>query len=80
MVKSEEEYIATKLMKRLQDLHKEKELLSKKVKKEEEHLQLNLKIKLKKLQLEKIDVENQLEQEQEQIVNKLGKQLTDAIT
>eukprot|EP00347_Sterkiella_histriomuscorum_P019956 403339649 len=80
MVKSEEEYIANKLMTRLSALQLEKESLVKKVKKEEDFLQQNLRKKLKKLQQQKVDMENQLEQEQEQIVNKLSKQLTDAIT
>jgi len=49
MVKQEEEYIANKLMKRLQDLQKEKETIIRKLKKEEENLQNNLRKKLKKL-------------------------------
>ena len=40
----------------------------------------NLKRRLKDLQQEKVDTENMLEQEQEQIVNKLSKQLAEALT
>ena len=58
MVRSEEEYIANKLMKKLNDLQREKEMLVRKVKKEEENLSNNLRKRLQKLQQEKIDVEN----------------------
>ena len=57
-MKSEEEYIANKLMKKLTDLQREKEALVKKVQIEEENLTNNLKKRLKELQQEKIDVEN----------------------
>ena len=49
MVRTEEEYIANKLMKRLNDLQREKEMLVKKVKKEEENLSNNLRKRLQKL-------------------------------
>ena len=62
------------------DLQREKEQLAKKVQIEEENLHLNLKRRLKELQQEKVDTENMLEIEQEQIVNKLSKELADAIT
>jgi transcription initiation factor TFIID subunit TAF12 len=62
------------------DLQREKEVLAKKVQSEEENLHLNLRRRLKELQQEKVDTENMLEIEQEQIVNKLSKELADAIT
>jgi hypothetical protein len=49
LVRSEEEYIANKLMKKLTDLQKEKEALAKKVQMEEENLTNNLKRRLKDL-------------------------------
>lgn len=49
MVKSEEEYIANKLMKKLTELQKDKETLAKKVQQEEENLHNNLKRRLKDL-------------------------------
>ncbi len=49
MVKSEEEYIATKLMRKLYDLQREKDSLSKKLAQEEENLHNNLKKRLKDL-------------------------------
>jgi hypothetical protein len=49
LVKSEEEYIANKLLRRLTDLQREKEALAKKVQLEEENLQNHWKKKLKDL-------------------------------
>lgn len=67
-------------MRKMLDLQREKEVLAKKVQSEEENLHLNLRRRLKELQQEKVDTENMLEIEQEQIVNKLSKELADAIT
>ncbi len=67
-------------MRKLFDLQREKDALSKKVQSEEENLQLNLKKRLQDLQQQKVDTENMLEIEQEQIVNKLTKELTEAIS
>jgi hypothetical protein len=48
-------------MRRLVDLQREKEALSRRVQAEEENLQGNLKRRLKELQQEKVDTENTLE-------------------
>ncbi|KAJ3015516.1 hypothetical protein HKX48_004563 [Thoreauomyces humboldtii] len=71
----EEEYIANKLMKRINNLKKEKGELLLKVEQEEEMITNTLQKKLSQLQKEKIDMEVALEQEQEFIVNRLQKQL-----
>ncbi|KND00281.1 uncharacterized protein SPPG_04610 [Spizellomyces punctatus DAOM BR117] len=71
----EEEYIANKLMKRINHLKKEKGELLLKVEQEEEMITNTLQKKLSQLQKEKIDMELALEQEQEFIVNRLQKQL-----
>ncbi|KAJ3146637.1 hypothetical protein HDU89_006108 [Geranomyces variabilis] len=71
----EEEYIANKLMKRINNLKKEKGELLLKVEQEEEMITNTLQKKLSQLQREKIDMEVALEQEQEFIVNRLQKQL-----
>jgi predicted nuclease with TOPRIM domain len=48
-------------MRKLFDLQKEKETLSKRLAQEEENLHTNLKRRLKDLQQEKVDTENMLE-------------------
>eukprot|EP00210_Caulerpa_lentillifera_P008033 g7670.t1 len=74
-IEQEEECISNKLLKRLEQLKKEKQILANEVEQEEEFLTNTLQKKLEKLNQEKIDLENQLESEQEYIVNKLQKQL-----
>lgn len=71
----EEELITNRLMKRMEELKQEKEVLARQVEQEEEYLTNTLQQKLETLKQEKIDLENQLEQEEEYIVNKLQKQL-----
>lgn len=72
----EEEAIANRLMKRLDDLKREKEMLARQVEMEEEMITNKLSKKLDKVKKEKVELENLLEQEQEFIVNKLQKQLS----
>jgi coiled-coil domain-containing protein 6 len=74
-VEQEEEYITNKLMKRLEQLKNEKQVLVNEVEQEEEYLVNNLHKRLEKLNTEKVDLENRLEVEQEYIVNKLQKKL-----
>lgn len=74
-VEQEEEYITNKLMKRLEELKRDKAKLATEVEREEEFLTNTLQKKLEKLTKEKVDLENKLEAEQEYIVNKLRKQL-----
>lgn len=74
-VEQEEEFISNKLLKRLEQLKKEKQALANEVEQEEEFLTNTLQKRLEKLNKEKVDLENQLEAEQEYIVNKLQKQL-----
>ncbi|KAJ3299625.1 hypothetical protein HK104_008218 [Borealophlyctis nickersoniae] len=71
----EEEYISNRLLKRINELKKEKGELLLKVEMEEEQITNTLQKKLAQLQKEKIDMEIALEQEQEFIVNRLQKQL-----
>lgn len=75
MAEREEEFIANRLMKKLEKLQMEKESLVLQVEQEEELLTNTLQKKLNKLQREKIELQQQLEQEEEFIVNKLQKQL-----
>ena len=74
-VEQEEEFITNKLMKRLQQLKNEKQVLANEVEQEEEYLVNTLQKRLHKLNGEKVDLENQLEVEQEYIVNKLQKKV-----
>jgi len=74
-VEQEEEFISNKLLKRLEQLKREKQALANEVEQEEEFLTNTLQKRLEKLNKEKVDLENQLEAEQEYIVNKLQKQL-----
>eukprot|EP00698_Gefionella_okellyi_P019111 TRINITY_DN5811_c0_g1_i1.p1 TRINITY_DN5811_c0_g1~~TRINITY_DN5811_c0_g1_i1.p1 ORF type:complete len:396 (-),score=86.32 TRINITY_DN5811_c0_g1_i1:155-1342(-) len=71
----EEESIANRLLKKVNNLQQEKEKLVMEVEREEEMLTNNLQKKLDALRREKVAVENQLEIEQEYITNKLQKQL-----
>ncbi|KAI8811947.1 hypothetical protein BJ742DRAFT_75160 [Cladochytrium replicatum] len=71
----EEEYISNKLLKRINNLKREKGELLIRVEQEEEMITNTLQKKLAQLQKEKVDMEIALEQEQEFIVNRLQKQL-----
>ncbi|KAJ1552690.1 hypothetical protein HK096_010785 [Nowakowskiella sp. JEL0078] len=71
----EEEYISNKLLKRINNLKREKGELLLRVEQEEEMITKTLQMKLNQLQREKVDMEIALEQEQEFIVNRLQKQL-----
>jgi len=71
----EEEYISNKLLKRINNLKREKGELLLRVEQEEELITSTLQKKLQQLQKEKVDMEIALEQEQEFIVNRLQKQL-----
>ncbi|CAD7701888.1 unnamed protein product [Ostreobium quekettii] len=75
LVEQEEEYIISRLVKRLEQLKREKQMLASEVEQEEEFLTNTLQKRLEKITKEKVDIENQLEVEQEYIVNKLRKQL-----
>ncbi|KAG2447788.1 hypothetical protein HYH02_007245 [Chlamydomonas schloesseri] len=72
-IEQEEEYITNKLMKRLDQLKREKAVLASEVAQEEEFLANTLQKRLDKLAKEKVDLENRLEAEQEYVVNKLRK-------
>lgn len=74
-VEQEEEFITNKLMKRLDQLKREKQTLVNEVEQEEEYLTNNLQKRLEKLNREKGDLENKLEMEQEYITNRLQKKL-----
>ncbi|PNH04551.1 Coiled-coil domain-containing protein 6 [Tetrabaena socialis] len=74
-IEQEEEYITNKLMKRLDQLKKEKAVLASEVAQEEEFLTNTLQKRLDKLTKEKVDLENRLEAEQEYVVNKLRKSI-----
>eukprot|EP00612_Vaucheria_litorea_P004531 CAMPEP_0171460346 /NCGR_PEP_ID=MMETSP0945-20130129/5255_1 /TAXON_ID=109269 /ORGANISM="Vaucheria litorea, Strain CCMP2940" /LENGTH=223 /DNA_ID=CAMNT_0011986523 /DNA_START=152 /DNA_END=823 /DNA_ORIENTATION=- len=78
-IEAEEECITNRMMKRLNELKKEKENLVVEVEREEEHMTNTLQRKLTKVRQEKVDLENQLEREQEYLVNKLQKQLSQVI-
>ncbi|RMZ97579.1 coiled-coil domain-containing 6-like [Brachionus plicatilis] len=71
----EEEYISNKLLKKIQSLKKEKELLANNYEREEEYLTNDLSRKLSQLRSEKVQLEQTLEQEQEHMVNKLMKKI-----
>ncbi|CAF0893347.1 unnamed protein product [Brachionus calyciflorus] len=71
----EEEYISNKLLKKIQSLKKEKELLANNYEREEEYLTNDLSRKLSQLRNEKVQLEQTLEQEQEHMVNKLMKKI-----
>ncbi|KAJ1558308.1 hypothetical protein HK096_002361 [Nowakowskiella sp. JEL0078] len=71
----EEEYISNKLLKRINNLKREKGELLLRVEQEEVMITKTLQMKLNQLQREKVDMEIALEQEQEFIVNRLQKQL-----
>jgi coiled-coil domain-containing protein 6 len=76
-VEQEEEFITNKLMKRLEQLKKEKQTLATEVEQEEEYLVNTLQKRLDKLNKEKVDLEAQLETEQEHITNQLHKKLAE---
>jgi len=76
-VEVEEEHITNNLIKRINELKKEKQELALQIEREEEYLTNTLQKKLQTLQFEKVDLENKLEQEEEYIVNKLQKQLAE---
>merc|ERR1712070_1236985 len=74
----EEEGITNRVMKKLQEVKKEKERLAIEVEREEEMITNSLQKKMKKLIQDKIDIENQLEQEQESITNRFQRQVQKA--
>ncbi|OQV19097.1 Coiled-coil domain-containing protein 6 [Hypsibius exemplaris] len=67
----EEEFISNTLLKKIQVLKREKEVLAQNYEQEEECLTNDLSRKLIKLQREKVELESTLEKEQECLVNKL---------
>lgn len=69
-MEAEEEGITNRVIKRLDEVKKEKERLAIEVEREEEMLTNKLQRKLRQVLQEKIDIENQLEQEQENIINR----------
>lgn len=75
---AEEECITMKLMKRLKELHQEKERIANAVEHEEEYRTNKLGLKVITLQREKVDLANQLSMEQEAMVNRLTRKLSDA--
>eukprot|EP01134_Creolimax_fragrantissima_P004593 CFRG4593T1 len=70
-----DEFIINSLIKKVDQLKKEKESLLLSLEQEEEYVSNTLTIKLEKVRREKIEMENLLEQEQEFIVNRLQKQI-----
>ncbi|KAI8923986.1 hypothetical protein BC831DRAFT_468106 [Entophlyctis helioformis] len=73
----EEEFISNMLLKRIQELQREKGDLLLRVEAEEEMITNQLQKKLQQLQRDKIEMEIALEKEQEFMVNRLQKQLED---
>lgn len=71
----EEEFISNTLLKKIQDLKKEKESLALNYEQEEECLTNDLSRKLNQLRQEKVQLEHTLEQEQECLVNKLMRKI-----
>ncbi|XP_059097152.1 coiled-coil domain-containing protein 6-like [Tigriopus californicus] len=71
----EEEFISNTLLKKIQELKKEKESLALNYEQEEECLTNDLSRKLNQLRQEKIHLEHTLEQEQECLVNKLMRRI-----
>ncbi|KNC78927.1 hypothetical protein SARC_08661 [Sphaeroforma arctica JP610] len=69
------ELIINTLLRKIEQLKKEKESLIVSLEQEEEHISNGLLVKLEKVKKEKIEMENLLEQEQEFIVNRLQKQI-----
>lgn len=65
-------------MKRLKELHQEKEKIANAVEREEECRTNKLGLKVITLQREKVDLANQLSMEQEAMVNRLTRKLSDA--
>jgi hypothetical protein len=76
-LEEEEENITNKLMKRLAELKREKELLARQSESEEEFLTNTLQVRLEELQRQKHAIIATAEAEQEFIVNKLQRQLDD---
>ncbi|XP_067934460.1 coiled-coil domain-containing protein 6-like isoform X1 [Watersipora subatra] len=71
----EEEYISNTLLKKINSLKREKEMLAVNYEHEEEFLTNDLTRKLNQLRSEKVELEQTLEQEQEAQVNKLLKRI-----
>ena len=69
-MEAEEEGITNRVIKKLDEVKKEKERLAIEIEREEEMLTNSLQRKLRQVLQEKIDIENQLEQEQENIMNR----------
>lgn len=71
----EEEFISNTLLKKIQELKKEKETLANNYEREEEFLTNDLSRKLQQLREEKQSLEQSLEQEQASQINKLMKRI-----
>ncbi|XP_041363598.1 coiled-coil domain-containing protein 6-like isoform X2 [Gigantopelta aegis] len=71
----EEEFISNTLLKKIQALKKEKEMLAMNYEQEEEYLTNDLSRKLLQLRQEKIELEQTLEKEQEYQINKLMRKI-----
>ncbi|BFZ02598.1 hypothetical protein BsWGS_05638 [Bradybaena similaris] len=71
----EEEFISNTLLKKIQSLKKEKEMLAMNYEQEEEYLTNDLSRKLYQLRQEKIELEETLEKEQECQINKLMRKI-----
>ncbi|CAG5135309.1 unnamed protein product [Candidula unifasciata] len=71
----EEEFISNTLLKKIQSLKKEKEMLAMNYEQEEEYLTNDLSRKLNQLRQEKIELEETLEKEQECQINKLMRKI-----
>jgi coiled-coil domain-containing protein 6 len=71
----EEEFISNTLLKKIQELKKEKETLANNYEREEEFLTNDLSRKLQQLREEKQTLEQSLEQEQASQINKLMKRI-----
>ena len=81
MAEQEEEYISNKLLKKIQTLKKEKEVLAMNYEQEEEFLTNDLQRKLDKLRQEKLQLEQALDHEaQDNQVNVLMKKVSDLET
>eukprot|EP00916_Digyalum_oweni_P018461 GHVL01030928.1.p1 GENE.GHVL01030928.1~~GHVL01030928.1.p1 ORF type:complete len:416 (-),score=123.53 GHVL01030928.1:184-1431(-) len=74
-LEEEEEFLTNKLMRRIEELHKEKASILQQVEEEEKRLSEEFNIKMQAAVKQRESFENQLEYEQEFIVNKLQKQI-----
>ena len=76
---AEEENMLNKMGRKLTELSKEKDALTRKLNEEDNYVHQILKRKLDQLNKEKSEMELKLEQENEYIVNRLSKQLHEAL-